>query len=108
MRPSLLLLAAAAGAAAALTAAPRADAADAVYGGGAQHRVQRRPRRQIVVRADPDAKQLRSIGISWRAGCADGMGFPGFSQLTPAQPVAGFVCRAPSSPRVPPGGSTRS
>ena len=70
MRLSLLRLAAAAGAAAALTAAPRADAADAVYGGGSS------TGDPIVVRADPAAKQLRSIGISWRAACADGMGVP--------------------------------
>ena len=72
MRLSLLRLTAAAGATAAvLAAAPPALAADAVYGGSADGGD------PIVVKADPEGHGAcgRSV-ISWRAACADGMGFP--------------------------------
>lgn len=73
----------AAGAAAA-TAAPTALAADAVFGGTSN------TGDPIVVRTDADAKELRSLGVSWRAPCADGQGFARSGTLTPAEPVAGF------------------
>src|SRR6185436_11656732 len=82
------LISVAAGVAAALTAAPGAFAADAVYGGSTTNGD------PIVVRSDPDIQELRSLGISWRAKCADGKGFPDASMLTPAEPVSGF---SPSS-----------
>jgi hypothetical protein len=83
MRPSQLIVAAAA-AVVTGAAAPAAFAADAVFG-GATNRGD-----PIVIRSDPKTQQLRSLAISWRAVCGDGMGFPGFGQLTPAAPAPGF------------------
>jgi hypothetical protein len=86
MRPSLLRLTAAAGATAAVLAtSSSARAADAVYGGTAGSGD------PIVVKADPKASELRSVIVSWRAACADGMGYPGSGELTPTEPTAGFA-----------------
>ena len=86
MRPYLFRLTAAAGATAAVLAVPStAHSADAVYGGSAPGGD------PIVVKADPDAKQLRSIAVSWRADCSNGDWYPGGGVLTPAKPVPGFV-----------------
>ena len=83
MRPiHFLITVAAAGATAA--AAPPALAADAVFGGTSNKGD------PVVLRADADAEELRSIGVSWRAVCGDGMGFPRAGTLTAAEPVAGF------------------
>jgi hypothetical protein len=84
MRLSLLSLTAAAGTAAAVLAAPHtARAADAVYGGSAQED-------PIVVKADAKASKLKSIVVSWRAGCGDGSDFPASGELTPIKVVPGF------------------
>jgi hypothetical protein len=86
MRPSLLRLTAAAGATAAVLAtSSSARAADAVYGGSAGSGD------PIVVKANPKSTELRSIIVSWRAACADGMGFPAAGELTATEPVAGFT-----------------
>src|SRR4051794_31753273 len=85
MRPSLSLGLTAAGASAAvLAAAPAALAADAVYGGasGAGD--------PIVVKANRDATQLRSIVVSWNAACGEGQDFPASGTLTAVKPVPGF------------------
>jgi hypothetical protein len=85
MRLSLPRLTAAAGATAAvLAAASPALAADAVFGGTAKSGA------PIVLKADPDTQQLRSIVLTWDARCSDGHTFPGGGQLTPVEPVAGF------------------
>jgi hypothetical protein len=85
MRLSLLRLTAAAGATAAVqAAAPCAQAADAVFGGTT------RSADPIVLKADPKTTELRSIAISWRAGCSDGKGFPNAQELLPVAAVAGF------------------
>jgi hypothetical protein len=78
------LIAAGAAVVATSAAAPTAFAADAVFGGRTS---QGDP---IVLRADPKTSQLRSLAVSWRADCGDGMGFPGFGLLTPAAPAPGF------------------
>jgi hypothetical protein len=86
MRLSLPRLTAAVGATAAVLAtAPRAHAADAVFGGST------RSADPIVVKADPELTELRTLSISWRAGCGDGSGFPDARELTPADPVEGFA-----------------
>ena len=43
-----------------------------------------------MVKADPKGTELRSIVVSWRATCADGMNFPASGELTSAEPTAGF------------------
>ncbi len=85
MRPSLLRLTAAAGATAAVLAtSSSARAADAVYGGSAGSED------PIVVKTDSKSTEMRSIIVSWRAACADGMGYPDSGELTAAEPTAGF------------------
>jgi hypothetical protein len=85
MRLSLPRLTAAAGATAAvLAAASPALAADAVFGGVAKNGA------PIVVTADPDTQELRSLVLTWDAPCGDGRNFPGAGRLTPVEPVAGF------------------
>jgi hypothetical protein len=86
MRLSLPRLTAAVGATAAVLAtAPGAHAADAVFGGST------RSADPIVVKADPELTELRTLAISWRGECGDGAGFPDARELTPAEPVAGFA-----------------
>jgi hypothetical protein len=85
MRLSLPRLTAAAGATAAVLAVvPQAHAADAVFGGST------RSADPIVVKADPDVTELRSIAISWRADCSDGRFYPSAGELTPVEPLASF------------------
>jgi hypothetical protein len=86
MRLSLPSLTAAAGATAAvLAAAAPTWAADAVFGGITKSGA------PIVVKADADAQELRSIVLSWDAPCTSDRTFPGGGELTPAVPVAGFA-----------------
>src|SRR4051794_8697140 len=86
MRPSLLPSRAAAVVvtAAALAAPTTAHAADAVYGGTTKDGD------AIVVKADKDGTELRSLVISWAADCANGMRYSGNAVLTPTKPVPGF------------------
>jgi hypothetical protein len=85
MRFSLPRLTAAAGATAAvLAAASPALAADAVFGGTAKTGA------PIVLKADPDTQQLRSIVLTWDAPCSDGRNYPGGGQLDAVEPVEGF------------------
>jgi hypothetical protein len=72
-------------AAAAVTAAPApAHAANAVYGGSTSAGA------AIVVKADKQAKRLRSAVVQWRAACDDGRGFPIAGELRPAGADPGF------------------
>src|SRR3954449_4696562 len=86
MRPSLLLRLAAAASttAAVLAASPPARAADGVYGGTT------RDGDAIVLKTDAKGQRLKSIVISWLAGCSDGRRFPALAELTPAKATPGF------------------
>jgi hypothetical protein len=67
-----------------LACAPSALAAGGVFGGSTSGH------RPIVVNSDAAAKKVRSIVISYRAMCDDGMGFPIAAHLTAASRQPGF------------------
>lgn len=84
MRRTSILAGAVATMATTLGAAPGALAANAVFGGSVNSG------EAIVVNADKSAKKLKSVVVSWRAKCGDGMGLPMASALTSTSASPGF------------------